>query len=447
MFSISILCGLLIPACGKINQGSELSPADADQLAELPANEPAYFEEVSTATAKPPTDEAQPLRYRYVKANVEALKETLRSGRKAMRLDLFADTPLNVSVEDVQILSPDNIVMTGRILGKQLSSVSLVIRKGIVMSNIHQGAESSRYSLEYTAAGTHLVRETMDYDSGDCKEVHAPAPDAGDNGQSIVEGAGEEDLNRAQTTTGAKIIDMLVAYTPSARSVVGGTDAMIARIQMGIADTNRAFSNSGVKLAVRLAGTIETRSNDTGDFSYDLDRLRGKYDGRWDEVHAKRAAVGADQVTLVGRYYGSSTAGIGFIRATSSSAFTIVKYSTFNIYTFSHELGHNIGLQHSDGYVNSSAGFRTIMAYGSYPRILRFSNPYITYNGYRTGTSSQYSVSKLNSYGPTVSGFVATKFSSSTAVDTLAQSIPESLKNSESDSTDMGSDEDPSLPL
>lgn len=39
------------------------------------------------------------------------------------------------------------------------------------------------------------------------------------------------------------------------------------------------------------------------------------------------------------------------------------------------------------------------MAYGTYTRIARFSNPAIDYNGYATGTSSNNSAAKINANG------------------------------------------------
>jgi hypothetical protein len=175
---------------------------------------------------------------------------------------------------------------------------------------------------------------------------------------------------------------------------------MLALIQMGIADTNTAFAGSGVNLKVRLVGTMETFSNETSNMSNDLSSLRSTTDSKWNEVHAERRRLAADQVSLIGAYQNYSTpGGIGYVNSTASTAFTIVKSRYFKYFTFGHELGHNIGLRHSDGYVNSTGRFRTIMAYGSEPRIRRYSNPLINYNGYLTGDSDQNSSAILNARG------------------------------------------------
>jgi hypothetical protein len=120
---------------------------------------------------------------------------------------------------------------------------------------------------------------------------------------------------------------------------------------------------------------------------------------------------------MVASYPNGSTAGIGYIGSTVSTAFTITRVSAFRQFSFTHELGHNVGLQHSDGYESSGGSFRTIMAYGSVVRIDRFSNPDLLYNGYRTGTSSQDSASILNDNGSTTASLVATKVIDEPPVD------------------------------
>lgn len=178
----------------------------------------------------------------------------------------------------------------------------------------------------------------------------------------------------------------------------GGSDAIKALIQMGVADSNKAYQTSGVNLSLRLVGTIAVTQAESS-FTSDLTALKSTSDGKWDAVHAERTRVGADLVALVAYYSNSSTAGIGYVGSTYSSGFSITKTTAFKQFSFTHELGHNIGLKHEDGYENSSGKFRTVMAYGTYTRIARFSNPAIDYNGYATGTSSNNSAAKINANG------------------------------------------------
>lgn len=330
-------------------------------------------------------------RHRTVKVNHNSFKRALRRGeRSRLQLNLFNDRLIRVFIDKVDHLSADNIVAVGEVEGDPLSSVTVVLKDQVLVANIRNPFEDENFEIRYQKNGVHTVQAVEVTDEAQCAAYELPqvldAEDSGSDSYSYLQAA--------------PIIDMLVAYTPAARSKHGGTNAMIAIIQAGIADTNRAFSDSGVNLSVRLVGTLEVRQNESSDFSADLTALRSKTDGKWDEVHAERERLGADQVSLIGAYAGnSSVAGIGYVNASAASAFTITKSNQFIQYTFTHELGHNIGLNHSDGLENSSGRFRTIMAYGSYSRIRRFSNPSLAYNGYSTGDSSRNSSRILNANG------------------------------------------------
>jgi hypothetical protein len=344
------------------------------------------------------------LRHRFVRVKFEAIKRiaqnlpvgVLSAVNSKIVLNAFDNESIEILIDQAEKVSENNIILTGTIGGDLEGSATLVINDGAMVANIRHGDRSESYEVRHVERGIHTVALRKDEEFDDIE----------------VENSEVQDINEPQdlaTAVASPLVDILGAYTPNARSRLGGTSAAIALIQTGIADTNRALQDSGVAMRVRLVGTLELRQNETGAWSSDLSSLKGKYDGRWDEVHLRRTALGADQVSVVGYYSGSSTAGIGYIGSTFSSAFTIVKSSAFSQYTFSHELGHNLGLQHSDGYVNSAGRFRTIIAYGSYPRIRRYSNPNLTYNGYRTGDYSHNEAKIINGRASYMSGFSISK--------------------------------------
>ena len=205
-------------------------------------------------------------------------------------------------------------------------------------------------------------------------------------------------------------VDVLFVYTSPAGEAAGGTEAMEAEIDLMIATTNQAFRDSDVRTRVALVGRSEVSYQETGESATDLGRLRDPDDGHMDEVHALRDQVGADLVHLIP---GASDVGG---RAQLRGAFGL---STWPGWAVPHELGHNLGLAHdryawagSDvqsggwhlsadpayGHVNPtgvepgarrSTQWRTIMAYDDQceagftrcPRVNRFSNPRLTYNG------------------------------------------------------------------
>ena len=332
-------------------------------------------------------------RRRYVNVNFEALKGALAQSSGVLTLNFFNDKSLRLALSRIEKGIEDSTVATGEIEGDPNSSVSLALVGRVLFVNVKSAENEASYEVRLAAENgeLHVVRELGGSDAvaDACETVDAVVePDD----EPIIETQGGDNSVMA-----APVLDILVAYTPAARARVGGTSAIKALIHIGIADTNAALAGSGANMQVRLVGTLETKQNETGNYNSDLAALKGTTDSRWNEVHAVRKQLGADQVSLIGAYTRTySPVGIGYYKATKSSAFTIVKYDTFKNYTFAHELGHNIGLDHSDGYQNSTARFRTIMAYGSYQRIRRYSNPNISYNGYKTGTSYNNSAKIIN---------------------------------------------------
>ena len=113
----------------------------------------------------------------------------------------------------------------------------------------------------------------------------------------------------------------MVLYTPAALAAGGGTAAMTALANLAVAETNTAYSRSGVIPRVRLVYTGEVGGyTEVGDFNTDLSRLRSPSDGFMDDIHSLRNAVGADMVSLI--IEGNGTlCGIGYLMSTESAGF------------------------------------------------------------------------------------------------------------------------------
>ncbi len=420
-FFLSI--ALSLQACNQSGGGSGADASSSGEQCASAMDLQSYFQDVTSSNAARDLD-TDSLRNRTVTVDTAALKADLQAGRSMLKLDLFSDMNFNVVVERIQKYSAQNYVVTGHLANQPLSSVSLAIQENVLVGNINPG-QNTRYRISYAGNGTHNIQEMTADDHEDENSCLAAET-------STAQSIDEADVTRAEDSADGEtqvamasvpVIDMLVAYTPGAKAAAGGEAAIKAMIQTGIADTNKAFADSGVNLAVRLVGIMSVSQNETGNWSSDLSALAGKSDGLWDEVHAERTRLGADQVSMVATYSGSSTAGIGYINSTSSTMFSITKVSAFKNFSFTHELGHNVGLNHSDGYVNSSGSFRTIMAYGTVTRILRFSNPGLVYKNYATGTSSNNSASILNANGSKKSILISSK-TSDTVVDIPVQGSP-----------------------
>ncbi|MBP6095108.1 MAG: hypothetical protein KBF58_11770 [Methyloversatilis sp.] len=208
------------------------------------------------------------------------------------------------------------------------------------------------------------------------------------------------------TSTTATLVDVLVLYTPGFKARNGSVWA--TRISQLIALSNQAYTDSGVPMRLRLVGTEQIGDSDKTGNSTTLSSL-AKGTGVYKTVPALRKKYGADMVTLIRPFYMSAqggNCGVGYIGGYNGSniagygsyAYSVVSdgkdaggsnyYCTD--YTFTHELGHNMGLMHDRDTVARQGGgkgsydyafghgrsgsFGTIMSYIS-PVIGRFSNP------------------------------------------------------------------------
>jgi hypothetical protein len=244
------------------------------------------------------------------------------------------------------------------------------------------------FSLAYQGAGVYALREI---DQGAFAEeddfIEVPPPDP-----AVVPAAALAD--------DGSVIDVLVVYTAAAATSAGGTNAMLARIALGVAETNQGYVNSRIQTRLRLVHAEEVAYTESGNSGTDLSRLRGTADGFMDGVHTLRDTHGADMVKLIVAN-GGGACGVAYLMSGvnpgfASSAFSVTAQGCISPnYTFGHELGHNMGSNHarqdpigtgafpySYGYKNPGNVFRTVMSYdcpGGCPRLLYFSNPDVRY--------------------------------------------------------------------
>ena len=145
------------------------------------------------------------------------------------------------------------------------------------------------------------------------------------------------------------IIDIALFYTTDLREVRGGTQAVKTAIDQLIVDSNQIFKNSGVHLSLRLVAAEEVHYRETHTAGLDLDRFAGKDDGYMDHIHAIRDQTKADLAVLL-RVLPMGLAPVNvllfdrkYISYAEKYAFAL---SPMNKHTFTHELGHLMGLGH-----------------------------------------------------------------------------------------------------
>ena len=200
-------------------------------------------------------------------------------------LNLFDDVVLRARLVRAERIEK-GMSWVGRLEGQPLSDVVLTVYDGILTGSVTWPDASYRIAAE---GGTTIVQQ-LDHsqfpEDGCFKEVPGSASEA----------AAEPS---AQADDGS-FIDVLVAYTPGARSAAGGTSAIVATINTAITETNTGYADSGVIQRLRLAGTLEVTYTETvGDMGIDLARVPATSDGYIDNVHALRNAYKADMVSLI----------------------------------------------------------------------------------------------------------------------------------------------------
>ncbi len=342
--------------------------------------------------------------------------ELPRAGHELV-LNVFDDVVLQARMERSE-RTERGMRWVGKLKGKPTSDVVIVIHDGVMAGSIV--SPEAAYSIRYNGSSQvveEIDRSALPPEAEPLEPPSLPAPDA--------------PLDPAALMDDGSNIDVLVVYTPAARNAAGGTSGIQSRIQLGVTETNAAYANSGVLQRLRLVGAVEVSYTESGDISTDLNRLTYT-DGVLDNVQSLRDAYKADLVSLITSTPSPAYCGVAWLMGGNSPSFAPNAYSVVEqtcispSYSFGHELGHNMGLNHartdpvgtgaysySYGYKDPLSYFRTMMAYDcpiSCPRILNFSNPNVFYNGRTTGivetaADSAYNALSLNNTRVTVANF------------------------------------------
>ncbi|MFE5791512.1 reprolysin-like metallopeptidase [Streptomyces sp. NPDC056503] len=241
---------------------------------------------------------------------------------------------------------------------------------------------------------------------------------------------------------GYALIDVLVGYTPGARTEAGGDAQGKALAAQGIALGNDAFSASGTKVRLRLVGTtpVSVPASLDGVTNNLLSAVALPTDGVADTLAAQRDQYAADLVSVLAA--GRAAGGLGYTPpdpgpATAPWGYSVVGRAAVTNYSMGHEIGHNMSADHdrvtqpvqpdngATGYFPAKGDWSTVMAYesscrkatkGVCTRINRFANPRQTYRGERLGVpigsaDSADTADVLSTTGRAVAAYRAAKTS------------------------------------
>ena len=362
--------------------------------------------------------EAGVVRQRFVDIRVDLLRRARTAD--SLDLNLFDDVFLAASLDRRDSRGSDRFTWSGPI-DSDGGYFVLVVHDGVVAGSV--GAPQGRFQIRYKGALGYAIQEI---DTSVLPPELDPIPSAPATA-SIPSSLAADD---------GSVIDVMVVYTPAARTAAGGAAAIQALITLGETETNIAYDNSQILTNLNVVHTEEVPYAESGSLSTDLSRLGGAVDGFMDNVHALRDTHSADLVKLI--VQAGDGCGIAYLMPGTNPLFASLAFSVTRRdcvspnYTFAHEIGHNEGCNHapqdptglgafgySFGYKNPSNLFRTIMAYGcsgGCPRVLHFSNPSVNYLGNPTGTANQNNALSINNVRTTVANFRPSSGTCPTAV-------------------------------
>lgn len=308
------------------------------------------------------------------------------SGVAELELDLFGEKTLRTVRQRTERNRSGSLTWIGTVTDDPMGSVFLVARDGIVHGVVR--AAGRLFELRRVDARYQVLQEIDE--SSPLLEEQEPETVTLEPSTAAPPALGADDGSR---------IDVLVVYTPGAMTSAGGTPADIeSRIELGIAETNTSYGNSGIDTSMWLVGIEPVAYTESGNMQTDRNRLRINGDGFLDEVHPWRDAYGADIVHMI---IANPGCGIAYIMspvdpAFEEFAFCVTREACISPnHTFPHEMGHLQSARHdwaTDGTKNSpfsyNHGFndgptnvwRTIMSYdtcggGPCTRQLYWSNP------------------------------------------------------------------------
>jgi hypothetical protein len=358
------------------------------------------------------------LRQRHVSLNLSAPDQALADSSRTMQITFFDNASYLIDIQRTEATHSGGVAYAGRVRDLPFSPAVIVNNNGVV--SVMLSTPDKRFSITGSSGIGFVAQEIVANDPDDhpTNAVDVTNPPYRTHQIQGLPAADPAPGNALMARDTGSSIDVMVIYTAAARSANGGTAQMNANVDAQITLTNTIYANSLVTQRLRLVYKGETSYTEST-LSAGLNHATFTNDGFMDDVPVLRDLYKADLVSVWGNF--SDACGVGWLMQNENTSFAANGYNTVTSplctgvgsYTFAHELGHNMGLNHdiqpdpgttttvtqagtgtsaliaySRGYVDTTNRFRTVMAYAdactnlsiNCLRIPYFSNPAITYN-------------------------------------------------------------------
>ena len=278
-------------------------------------------------------------------------------------MNLFEDAIYPVVVERTEPVG-SSLVRFCRLEGKPQGRLIVAEQNGVIAASLLLPGQNG-YAIRSLGNGLHEISELQ---SGEAKlattQCVVDLQDGGKaNASSIqteksVAGAGPENLE-------SPIIDIMIVYTPATTAAHGGPDGVSALIALVVAEVNEVFANSLINAHLRLVHQQEVQYAESGDATLqtDYNRLANPVDGYLDGIPGMGNAWGADLISLWLTHPNAAQSRGEALTQTSPSKYSVIvaRYASATSlgyqWHFAHELGHNLGCDHSRDH-NSGPQFR-----------------------------------------------------------------------------------------
>lgn len=383
-----------------------------------------------TTDAAPVQDPTDPgsIRSRSIRMNMDVLNRLDPDNGGRIQLNLFDDVSYEAVFERSEKMTEQITVWYGRLADIPFADFILVHNGDVVYATIRDYEHHRKFQIRQRSEGNVSVvreigngprqncgmgpeRELMPADSeeGGAAGGGTYCGYSGSCGSTLIPDPGPN-------TDFGFTVDLLLVWTPQARSEEGGTSEIQSLATEAVADMNTRLANSMTQPRVRLVWWQEMTGY-TENGADELERLWCPNDGYMDEVYSLRETHQADVVHLIVHNIndncgpGCITAGIAYRPSSQTEPcnshlyWVSISDNTYSTGTLAHEVGHNFGCchDHANGCTNPIVPYafgkcfyafpayrHTTMSYdcsqGFGDDIPYYSNPDIEIAGEPTGT-------------------------------------------------------------